>query len=197
MSYEGYEEFLCQNGHYWTVDAMTMIHGDNEEKDKARICAVCHHKAVYVASVDETNGVDVDIPETMPAPKKLIGYTDIPCTDHHGNKYFGKANCYEPVFDNPRQMYKRINAETGICIAVNEPAEISVKAEIETVPQVFKSTDSLVVDALALKQVLHALNGPAYYIRELQATRNLPGNLNPINVLIRQYNAWVESQHSN
>ena len=112
MSYEGYEEFLCQNGHYWTVDAMTMIHGDNEEKDKARICAVCHHKAVYVASVDETNGVDVDIPETMPAPKKLIGHTDIPLTDHYGNKYFGKANRYKPVFDNPRQMYKRINAET-------------------------------------------------------------------------------------
>ena len=44
------------------------------------------------------------------------------------------------------------------------------------------------VDADALRQVLNALNGPGHYIRELQATRNLPGSTNPINTLIDDYN---------
>lgn len=246
MSYEGYEEFLCQNGHYWTVDAMTMMHGEDKEKNESMLCSTCHHKAVYVVSVDETNGVDVDVPETMPAPKKLIGHTDIPLTDHYGNRYFGKVNRYEPVFDNPRQMFKHIGEEQesdpvvqertmisvdlealgnilktftsaddyvrayqtavksgGVC-EVNNPIKLlneqyynhfnTEKSETTTVPQVFKSMESLVVDSKALKQVLSALNGPAHHIRELQATRNLPGDDNPINTLINQYNAWVEDQ---
>lgn len=248
MSYEGYDEFLCQNGHYWTVDAMTMMHGEDGEKDKVTICGVCHHKAVYVAAVDETNGVDTEVPETIPAPKKLIGHTDIPLTDHYGNRYFGKVNRYEPVFDNPRQMFKRINgdqnedvvkepvmvsvnlealanvlktftsaddyvrvyqtaAKNGVDVNVENPIRLlneqfhahfsKLKDEIETVPQVFKSAESLVVDANALKQVLAALIGPSHYIRELQATRNLPGDDNPINVLTQQYNDWAISQMKN
>lgn len=42
------------------------------------------------------------------------------------------------------------------------------------------------VDADALRQVLVALNGPDYFIRELQATRNLPGS--PIQLLTDQFN---------
>lgn len=44
-----------------------------------------------------------------------------------------------------------------------------------------------VVDADALRRILSALNGPDYYIRELQATRNLPGSEpNPIDVIEKQ-----------
>lgn len=44
-----------------------------------------------------------------------------------------------------------------------------------------------VVDAEALQRLLNALNGPGYYIRELQATRNLPGSEpNPIDVIEKQ-----------
>ena len=45
---------------------------------------------------------------------------------------------------------------------------------------------TVTVNAAALKRVLIALNGPAHYIRELQATRNLP--LNPIEILTDDYN---------
>lgn len=50
------------------------------------------------------------------------------------------------------------------------------------------------VDADALRQVLTALCGPGYLIRELQSTRRI-GNLvkepNPIDTLIMQYNSQV------
>jgi hypothetical protein len=54
--------------------------------------------------------------------------------------------------------------------------------------------ERVTVSAYALKQVLTALNGPAHYIRELQATRGpLVGEDNPINILVNQYNAAVEA----
>ncbi len=43
------------------------------------------------------------------------------------------------------------------------------------------------VSSDALKQILDALNGPGHLIRELQVTRNLPGNENPINILMEDY----------
>lgn len=53
----------------------------------------------------------------------------------------------------------------------------------------------VLVDAEALRQVLDALNGPGHYIRELQVTRNLPGNNNPINTLVEQYNAFADEHN--
>jgi hypothetical protein len=55
------------------------------------------------------------------------------------------------------------------------------------------------VDANALGQVLRALNGPGHYIRELQVTRDLDNKglsleRNPINLLIEQYNSFVEDE---
>lgn len=52
------------------------------------------------------------------------------------------------------------------------------------------------VDAVALHSVLRALIGPAHHIRELQATRDKPPLLtgNPIDTLIREYNAFCEAQ---
>lgn len=47
------------------------------------------------------------------------------------------------------------------------------------------------VSAAALEAVLQALTGPSHWIRELQATRRVPGYLNPINQLIEQYNSAV------
>jgi len=49
--------------------------------------------------------------------------------------------------------------------------------------------DKVTVSADALRQVLEALVGPGYLIRELQAIRGLPGYTNPINTLIEEYNA--------
>ena len=48
----------------------------------------------------------------------------------------------------------------------------------------------VLVDEQALHQVLFAVNQPlehGHLIRELQATRNLPGHTNPINTLVREF----------
>lgn len=46
------------------------------------------------------------------------------------------------------------------------------------------------VNADDLREILSALNGPAYLIRELQAIRSL-GN-SSIDRLIKEYNDWAE-----
>lgn len=47
MSYEGYRQYLCPTGHYWTVDCY--------EVDD-RNCPVCGRLECWHNSVDTTNG---------------------------------------------------------------------------------------------------------------------------------------------
>ena len=99
MSYEGVEEFLCKNGHYWTIDAGLDAYATDEERDHYRTCPSCCSKAKYHCRIDETNGTDEEIPETYAGPKIEIGWMDIPAEDHYGNKYFVKVPEYQPVLD--------------------------------------------------------------------------------------------------
>lgn len=55
--------------------------------------------------------------------------------------------------------------------------------------------DKVTVSTDALRQVLEALNGPGYHIRELQAIRNLPGMSNPIDTLIDEFNAACDEHN--
>jgi ribA/ribD-fused uncharacterized protein len=48
---------------------------------------------------------------------------------------------------------------------------------------------TVAVDADSLRQILEALVGPGHLIRELQATRLLPGIESPITRLVNEYNA--------
>ena len=48
MSHEGYTQCICQNGHYFEIDAYF------EPEDYA--CKVCSGKVAWSNSVDETNG---------------------------------------------------------------------------------------------------------------------------------------------
>src|SRR4029077_19333542 len=50
MSYEGYEQYLCKNGHYFTKDCAYSWGSLKEE-----LCPDCQEKAVWCNSVDETN----------------------------------------------------------------------------------------------------------------------------------------------
>lgn len=51
MSYEGYDRFLCSNGHLWEINApMTMY---DEELQK---CPICREEEVWSEMIDETNG---------------------------------------------------------------------------------------------------------------------------------------------
>lgn len=47
MSYEGYEQCICKNGHYFERDC----YDDSN-------CHVCHHDAAWANGVDTTNGDD-------------------------------------------------------------------------------------------------------------------------------------------
>lgn len=63
MSYEGYTEFLCKEGHYFCMDCCD---------DGVTRCPRCGATVAYTNSVDQTNGEDPDLPCTMPGPKKLV-----------------------------------------------------------------------------------------------------------------------------
>lgn len=49
----------------------------------------------------------------------------------------------------------------------------------------------VLVDAKALREILSALTGPGYLVRELQAITDLPGHDCPIKLLIQQFNEQV------
>ena len=51
--------------------------------------------------------------------------------------------------------------------------------------------NKVTVSANALRQVLNALNGPGHLIREIQVTRGLPGDSNPINTLMSEFDLAV------
>lgn len=54
--------------------------------------------------------------------------------------------------------------------------------------------ETVTVNAAALRAVLSALNGAEHEIRELQVSRNLPGEESPIDVLIDDYNLAIVKQ---
>lgn len=83
MSYEGYKEYLLEDGSYVTLDCW----------EDAPTNAKWGH------SVDVTNGYDESVGYACDAPKKGIGYYDVWKEDHYGNKYAVKVLTYEPASD--------------------------------------------------------------------------------------------------
>jgi hypothetical protein len=53
MSYEGYEQILCKNGHYHTVDAMEVAYDDTFNSSWR--CKDCNAPMAWIHSVDTTN----------------------------------------------------------------------------------------------------------------------------------------------
>lgn len=94
MSYEGYTEYLCDNGHYWTVRA-----SDNDFEGLGRqslFCTCCGAPYAFVSEVDLTNGSNPDIPHTFSAPKIEYGWEDIAKIDHWKNLYYEKLSLFLP-----------------------------------------------------------------------------------------------------
>jgi len=52
MSYEGYSQFLCKKGHYWTMDCNLLMYEEHEKQK----CPVCSEEEVFENMVDVTNG---------------------------------------------------------------------------------------------------------------------------------------------
>lgn len=71
MSYEGYVEYLCEKGHYFSFDCY-------DDPDKPA-CPRCGGPPVWKHSVDQTNGEVLDdsgkpYPETAPYPLEVERY---------------------------------------------------------------------------------------------------------------------------
>ena len=99
MSYEGYEEYICENKHYFAVDSF--MFGED-------VCPHCGAKPAYYHSVDVTNGEIEDEPGTQPAPYEEVGFEDEWHTDHYGNKFATKIIHVEPPKENSQWRPYRI-----------------------------------------------------------------------------------------
>ena len=51
MSFEGYDRFLCSNGHLWELDAHSTMYDEELQK-----CPICGEEEVWNEMIDETNG---------------------------------------------------------------------------------------------------------------------------------------------
>lgn len=72
MSYEGYSQFLCERGHYWTLDCWE-INVSNP------ICPKCKRKAIWSNSVDITNGSFDEDGKRIDNYKELKIVSEIKC----------------------------------------------------------------------------------------------------------------------
>lgn len=88
MSYEGYKEYLCQNGHYRCTGCWD---------ESLSPCPFCKAPMAFSNSVDVTNGEVEEEPWSMPAPKSEIGFDDDWREDHYGNKYALKVPRYKAL----------------------------------------------------------------------------------------------------
>lgn len=86
MSYEGYEEYLCKNGHYSSCDCYCSVPK----------CPYCGSKFEFWHPVDQTNGAVEEDPSTRPALKEEAGFDDEWREDHYGNKYSIPIPRYAP-----------------------------------------------------------------------------------------------------
>ena len=55
MSHEGYSQFFCKNGHYWTVNCEELPNLRYEEPKKQK-CPICKEEEVFENIVNVTNG---------------------------------------------------------------------------------------------------------------------------------------------
>jgi hypothetical protein len=97
MSYEGYAEFLCKSGHYWTMSYSEESFLENRSAPNIYTCPHCGLRPSMYHDVNETNGIDEDDPNTLPAKKKEIGFDDEWRIDHYGNKYAVKIIKFKPI----------------------------------------------------------------------------------------------------
>lgn len=101
MSYEGFTQILCANGHYHTVDA----HEDYLADDYWR-CPICGALKAWTNEVNTTNGsfdTVYDDDEEGTHEERIDGYVELEedsfedewHVDHHGNKYATKISKYK------------------------------------------------------------------------------------------------------
>jgi len=84
MSYEGYTQAMCKNGHYVTWDAYNVEFGGHDNT-----CTICFTKFVWTNDVDQTNGDGSDMVKIEIAkPAKT-------CICDCGNKHIIEQETYK------------------------------------------------------------------------------------------------------
>lgn len=110
MSYEGFTEYLCDNGHYWTVRA-----GEKDfegQESQKMFCVHCGYPFAFFSEVDQTNGVGEEAPGSFEAPKIEYGWEDIPKKDHWGVSYSEKRPLFLPDVRSRRWEVAKHNLPT-------------------------------------------------------------------------------------
>lgn len=95
MSYEGYEQILCQNGHYNIADAFDLM--DNSDYINWK-CSECGAKMAWTHSVDTTNDEGDPAPLTVKTPAEI-------CTCSCGHKH----NKTEETYHIPKGYGRLVN----------------------------------------------------------------------------------------
>jgi len=93
MSYEGYSQFICKNGHYWTEDCYS-----EAEIIKDNKCPICKQSAVWRNMVDVTNGSFDD--ETG---ERIDGYVELKIKSETSGvcSVCGKKHVCETIYEVP------------------------------------------------------------------------------------------------
>jgi hypothetical protein len=119
MSYEGYTQVLCKNGHYHTYDCYTWscICDTSWDIDKQEPrewkCPICQASLAWRNGVNLTNGSFEVNPETGKEERidgyvelEENGFEDVWHEDHYGNKYVTKLMHYKVPDEGER--YERL-----------------------------------------------------------------------------------------
>jgi len=91
MSYEGFTQYLCKNGHYSVRDAYDDFDfGENEWK-----CKYCAEPAAWWNMVDQTNGSFDDDGKRIDNAVELEIVQEHVCVCQCGNKHFSAPTIYK------------------------------------------------------------------------------------------------------
>lgn len=98
MSYEGYTEYLCENGHYYTRDAYESYY--TEEKK----CPYCVSEAVWSNGVDQTNDSGFKFGTDRLIVKDAAVYDECECC---GNKRLLQRETYHIPGEKQMSEYRK------------------------------------------------------------------------------------------
>lgn len=106
MSYEGYTQKLCSNGHYHTYSAFYV-----GEEDDNIVCPICSAKMVWSNEVDDTNGDEygfINMKHLLIKEGSTVVRTFL-----HGDSWETFTHTIHPVYRIPGKDEKRRLRSSG------------------------------------------------------------------------------------
>ena len=116
MSYEGYEQYLCANGHLRVYDCWDIPPYEGVENPDEVINCNCGAPLVFHHSVNTTNGEEEGCPDTLPYPFE-INTPAVTCTCSCGDVHV----VGEVTYKIPEKFCDRCGAkldDSGKCLNI-------------------------------------------------------------------------------